>query len=120
MLAVAFFRWWYGPGWRDNADRLRSRLITTYLEFSVPILVRTLFSPWRRIISYGGGSLGERARSVLDNIVSRFVGFGVRLTALLAAVIILGLNVFMGGLWLILWPLIPVAGPILILRGLLG
>ena len=120
MLVVAFFRWWYGPGWRDNAGRLRRRLISTYLEFSVPILVRTLFSPWRRIISYGSGSLGERARAGVDNIVSRFVGTGVRLLALSAAVIILSLNVLLGGIWLILWPLLPVAGPVMIAWGLLG
>jgi hypothetical protein len=120
MLAVAFFRWWYGPGWRDNADRLRNRLITTYLEFSVPILIRTLFSPWRRIISYGGGSLEQRARAVLDNIVSRFVGLGVRLSALLAAIIIMSINAILGGIWLGLWPLLPIAGPALIAWGILG
>lgn len=119
MLIIAFFRWWYGPGWRDNADRLRGRLINTYQEFSVPILMRTLFSPWRRIISYGRGSLEERARATLDNVVSRFVGLGVRLSALIAAVIIMSLNALLGVAWLVVWPLLPVAGPILIVWGLL-
>ena len=119
MLVVAFFRWWYGPGWRDNADRLRARLLTTYLEFSVPILLRTMFSPWRRIISYGQGSIGDRVRAAVDNIVSRFVGLGVRILALLAAVIIISLNIILGSLWLVAWPLLPVAGPLLIAWGLL-
>jgi hypothetical protein len=83
------------------------------------MLARTLFSPWRRIISYGGGSLGERGRAALDNIISRFVGLGVRISALVAAIIIMTLNVIIGGLWLVLWPLLPVAGPLLIAWGLL-
>lgn len=120
MLVVAFFRWWYGPGWRDSADRLRMRLVTTYLEFSVPILVRTLFAPWRRIISYSGGSLSDRARAALDNVISRFVGLGVRLLALTAAIILLTMNLLLGGLWLVAWPLLPLAGPILIAWGVLG
>lgn len=118
MLAVAFIRWWYGAGWRDNADRVSSRLSNTYLEFSVPILMRTLFSPWRRIISYGGGSLGQRAQATLDNIVSRFVGLVVRLSALMAAVALIGMTVLVGSFWLVLWPLLPLAGPLLIIWGL--
>lgn len=119
MLVVAFFRWWYGPGWRDNADRLKGRIKTIYLEFSIPILIRTLFSPWRRIISYGRGSLEERARATLDNIVSRSVGLVVRISALMAAIIMISLNVVLGSAWLVIWPFLPVAGPILIVWGLL-
>ena len=37
MLLVEYFRWWYGPGWRDSANRLQSRLINIYFTFSVPI-----------------------------------------------------------------------------------
>lgn len=119
MLVVAFIRWWYGQGWRENADRLRGRLHNTYLEFSVPILIKTLFSPWRRIISYGRGSLEDRARATLDNIVSRSVGLVVRISALMAAVIIISLNALLGSVWLAIWPLLPVAGPLLLVWGLL-
>ena len=118
MLVRAFFQWWYGPGWRDAGTRLSRRIHQTYLDFSVPILLRTLFAPWRRIITYPGKSIQAQARAVVDNLVSRCVGFVVRLMALTAAFAIITLNFVFGGLLLILWPILPPLGFILIAAGL--
>ena len=119
MLLVAFVQWWYGPGWRDTASRISARIRLTYLTFSVPILIPTMFAPWRRIITYPGRSMGEKFRAVLDNLISRAVGFIVRLFALLAALIIMGGYAIFGGLLLIIWPVVPLLGPALIVGGLL-
>ena len=117
MLLVEYFRWWYGPGWRDSANRLQSRLINIYFTFSVPILLPTMFAPWRRIITPPGKSLGDKVRAGIDNLVSRAVGFGVRLGALLMAMgMIIGTGLI-GGLILLLWPLLPVLGPLLVVVG---
>ena len=118
MLAFAFISWWYGAGWIDNIRRTQDRISFTYHEFSVPILLRTLFSPWRRIISYGGGSLGMRLRAVVDNIVSRFVGLTVRLLALIAALVLMALAAVLGIVTMLAWPLLPLAGPALLVWGL--
>jgi hypothetical protein len=118
MLMVAFLQWWYGPGWRDASDRLLARLHNTYLTFSLPILLKTLFSPWRRIITPAGASLQARFRAVVDNAVSRAVGFTMRLSLLVTALIILSVTSLLGGLILVLWPIIPALGPILIVVGL--
>jgi len=119
MLIAAFVHWWYGPGWRDSARRLSTRLRETYLTFSVPILLRTLVAPWRRIITYPGAGIGERFRAILDNLISRLIGMTVRLLALLLAGLILAAYAILGGLLLVLWPVIPVLGPLLILWGVL-
>jgi hypothetical protein len=119
MLLVAFIGWWYGPGWRDAAAQLNTRLRATFLTFSVPILLRTMFAPWRRIITSPGASLQEKARALLDNAISRAVGFSVRLAALIFASLMLAFYALAGGLLLILWPLLPVLGPVLVVVGLL-
>ena len=119
MLIVAFVQWWYGPGWHDAANRLMTRLHETYLTFSVPILLRTMFAPWKRIITYPGRSIGERSRASLDNLISRVVGLVVRGCALGAALAIMGVYLIFGGALLILWPAIPLLGPILIVGGFL-
>lgn len=119
MLLAAFVQWWYGPGWRDAANRLTARVNQTYLTFSMPILVRTMFAPWRRIITYPGTSMQDRMRAVVDNLISRVVGFMVRLMALTAATILIGVYIIVGGLLLVLWPLIPLLGPALIVGGFL-
>jgi hypothetical protein len=119
MLLAAYIRWWYGPGWRDSAGRLQARLTKTYFTVSVPILLTTMYAPWRRIVSAGGGSLGDRFRAGVDNVVSRGVGFGVRLMALGAACFIMLVTALVGGVILLLWPVIPLLGPALVVGGLL-
>ena len=119
MLLVAFISWWYGPGWRDASAQLKDRLRTTVLTFSVPILLRTMFAPWRRIISPPGSSLQQKARALVDNAVSRAVGFAVRLLALVSAGIIIAVYCIFGGLILVLWPVLPILGPVLIVVGVI-
>ena len=119
MLVVAFVQWWYGPGWRDASRRLFARINETYLYFSVPILLRTLFAPWRRIQTAPGAGLEAIMRAAIDNLVSRGVGSAVRLMALGFAIFLITAYVLIGGLLLILWPVIPLLGPALIVGGLL-
>jgi len=119
MLLVAFLRWWYGPGWRDTASALSERMHHTMMAWSMPILVRTMFAPWRRIITASTGSLDQKLRALVDNLVSRLVGFMVRLAALMAACAMLTCYAVLGGLVLILWPVLPILGPVLIVAGLL-
>jgi hypothetical protein len=78
-----------------------------------------MFQPWRRIITYPGASIGDRMRAVADNLVSRAVGFTVRLMALTAASAIIALYMILGGILLIIWPIIPLLGPVLIVGGFL-
>lgn len=119
MLLMEYLRWWYGPGWRDSGRRLFARLRKTYYSFSVPILLPTMFAPWKRITSYSNGSAGDQLKAGLDNLISRAVGFGVRLCALIAAFAIMGASAAVGGVLLLLWPLLPVLGPLLVVGGLL-
>ena len=118
MLVVAFLQWWYGPGWRDASRRIISKIQDAYLNFSVPILLRTLFAPWRRITSAPGRSFDQKTRAMVDNLVSRAVGFAVRLLALIAACALIAIYALGGGVWLIVWPLLPIFGPALIVAGL--
>lgn len=119
MLVMAFFQWWYGPGWRDTGRRLISFVHTTYLTFSVAALIRTLFAPWKRIIASSNGSLQQKSRSMVDNAVSRAVGFAVRLITLIAALVTIAVASVIGGLILILWPILPLLGPALIVGGII-
>ncbi len=117
MLALAFLQWWYGPGWFRAWNSLGARLKRTYYGFSVPQLSRTLFAPWRRIVSLGGGSLGERMRAMVDNLVSRCVGLVVRLITLFAAAVIIVWWIIIAIGQLVIWPLVPIAAIMLIVRG---
>lgn len=119
MLVASFFMWWYGRGWREVATSFGSRLHGVADAFSAGQLLRTLFAPWRRIITPPGAGLSAKLRAWGDNVVSRAVGFVVRLLVLIAAFVAV---IFVGILTLIeliVWPLMPVAVPVLIVKGLI-
>ncbi len=118
MLVLSFFSWWYGRGWKQVFDSFSPRLRSILNAFSVNQLSRTLFSPWRRIITYPGASLGDKMRAWGDNLVSRVIGFIVRLFVLLGAIIALVVTAIVTVIELIIWPLLPLAVPSLILAGL--
>lgn len=119
MFVMEFVRWWYGPGWvhliRSSGERLRG----VALSFSLPILIRTLFDPWRRIITYGSRSFQESLRALLDNTISRLVGFAVRVIVMIAAVFLMALTGLISLVAIIGWPLLPIVGIGLIIRGFL-
>ncbi len=119
MLMLEYVRWWYGRGWADEISRTKVRLASLGAMFSVGILLRTLFAPWKRIISYPGAGLDAHLRAILDNLVSRAIGFVVRIIVLISAgcmFVLVGAASLVG---IVLWPLAPVAGLALILWGLL-
>ena len=119
MLFLSLFGWWYGHGWAAVATSFGRRMQGVAEAFSVGQLLRTLFAPWRRIISYPGASLGERMRAWSDNAFSRVIGFVVRLFVLLAGGICLLVVGLVTAIETILWPLVPVAVPVCLVWGIL-
>lgn len=107
MLAIAFARWWYGAGWKLVQKNVAVRMQRTLNSFSVPTLARTLFAPWKRIVTSPGAGIGAHARAVVDNAVSRLVGFTIRLIVLISAgVCLVGVGAT-GIAQVALWPFVP-------------
>ena len=113
------FVWWYGNGWTGVLHATRRRLISLGAAFSIATLLKTLFAPWKRIITYPGAGLDAKLRALGDNLISRSVGFMVRIVALLAALVSLVALSVIGLAELIVWPLLPLAAVALIVEGLL-
>lgn len=109
MIVAAFFTWWYGQGWVLVFKNIQRHLHQTAQLFSVATLLTTLFSPWRRIMTYPGASINDHVRAFLDNLVSRAVGFTVRIFVLLAAFVCLIAVSIVAVVEIVTWPLIPVA-----------
>jgi hypothetical protein len=119
MLAIAFIRWWYGQGWTTLNTNARKRMQRTADSFSVPILIRTLFAPWKRIVATPGSGIDAHLRAMGDNIVSRAVGFSVRLFVLgTAGICMLFLGIF-SLIQITLWPLIPVLAVVCVVCGVI-
>lgn len=117
-MLLSFFSWWYGRGWKQVADSFGPRLQNISALFSVNQLLRTLFAPWRRIITYPGASLQDKMRAWGDNMFSRVIGFIIRLFVLLAAGITLLIVGLLTAAELVIWPLLPLAIPGFLIAGL--
>lgn len=108
------FSWWYGAGWRQRAMTVRERLLATMDYFSIDILLRTYFSPFRQI-SAGRveGPLGVKLQAFFDKLISRIIGATVRTFIMLIGVVCIAFQTISGGFILATWvivPLFPVIG----------
>lgn len=114
-IFVLWLTWHFFEASREILKAWRNYLLFNLNYFSIPILLRTFFSPWRRYVwSYGRGFDPSRYFEVaLSNTFSRFIGMVLRsfliLIGLVAEIfiILVGLAIFL--LWLAL-PLFIIGG----------
>lgn len=85
--------------------------------FSIPLLVKTLFAPWRKYkMSYGRGfDIGRYSEAFLSNLIFRILGAIIRIFLIIIGlfleiiIILAGIAVFLG------W----IAGPAILIYGLI-
>jgi len=102
--------WWYSGGLARTAQRVFLRIDGLIDYFSIGLLLKTLFSPFRQI-SAGrvDGPLNIKLQAFFDNIVSRVVGAAVRTIVLIAGTAIIASSMVIGLITLILWTVLPLA-----------
>lgn len=79
--------------------------------FSLPLLLKTFFSPWRRYKwRYPRGfALGEFLNTLISNIFSRFMGALMRIVLIVVGIIFQIFVVLAGAIVFIAWILAPFA-----------
>ena len=121
MAIVGIMLWWYTDGWKQAARNVRARLVSLYDYFSIDILLKTLFSPFRQI-SAGriDGPIAVQIRAFGDRLLSRIIGFVVRSVVMVIGTLAIAAAVVVGGLYLLAWlfvPAIPIGGIIMTMIG---
>lgn len=121
MFLVGILSWWYGDGWRQRLNLLGARIDRINDFFSVGLLARTLFSPFRQI-SAGvvSGPIGVQARALVDQLISRMIGFFVRGFMILLGIVVMILVAVWGIVLVIGWaiiPLFPIIGLVMVAIG---
>jgi hypothetical protein len=109
MFVVGILSWWYSAGWRQRFMMLKERLANTIDYFSIDLLAKTLFSPFRQI-SAGkvNGPLGVKLHAFFDRLISRMIGAMVRSTMIIVGVAAIFLYSAIGVISLLVWAFIPV------------
>ncbi len=118
MLILEFFGWWYTSGWKKLLVEIAGQIKRLWYVFSVPTLLKTLFAPWKRIVTVPGKTLQDRLRAVGDNIISRLVGLVVRIFVIIAAIVVISVVTALGLAVFVIWPLVPPGTIVIFARGL--
>lgn len=121
MVILGMLSWWYSTGWKLRLLRLREKIAATVDYFSIDLLLRTLFSPFRQI-SAGrvDGPLNVKMRAFFDRLISRMIGAMVRMFMIVVGSVAILLHVLVGGITLLAWafvPLAPLIGLVLFISG---
>ncbi len=123
LLVVELLRWWYTDGWARKAHNVRGRIDGALDYFSISLLLKTLFSPFRQI-SAGrvDGPLNIKMRAFVDRLFSRVIGAVVRTLIIIIGLVTILITVVIGAVWLLVWalmPLLPILGVYLSINGVL-
>ncbi len=104
-----YFVWHYSRAFRDVSSFWMNMAWFVMHFFSMPLLLRTLFSPWKRVTTeHSKEGFEDLAETVIFNIMSRVVGSLIRSVLFIMGLITL-LLLFLGYVsFLILWMFLPV------------
>jgi hypothetical protein len=88
-LAVAgdYMVWWYSGGSKRLYLWLSALFGWLNNFFSIKRVFKTLFSPWKRLVGEKKAGLAGFRDFLIDNLVSRFVGFMFRLIVIFIYII---------------------------------
>ena len=119
MAIVYLLSWWYNSGFKQLLLRSARRVTNVFDYFSIDILLKTLFSPFRQIS--GGrvrGGIDIQFRAFLDRLISRLIGAAVRSMTILVGLVTLTLTILVQMIIIVLWivvPFLPFIGLVLML-----
>ena len=109
MFIVGLLSWWYGAGWIAEARRVKERIASVADYFSIGLLVKTLFSPFRQISAGNvNGPLAVKWRAFVDRLISRCIGAMMRTFLIIFGIIAIAAIGVIGCFTLIIWLLVPV------------
>jgi hypothetical protein len=78
-IVLNYFLWWYTEGLERLLKYLKAFVIILADAFSVRIILRTFFQPWKKDISSTEGlSLDKKFQVWIWNLISRFFGMAIK------------------------------------------
>ena len=108
MLIANILQWWYVSGWKIFVSKIFGKLRDIADFFSIGLLLKTLFAPFRQIAAGSvEGALEDRFRAAIDRLVSRCVGAVTRTFIILAGLVAMAATTVAGVASIVIWPLVP-------------
>lgn len=107
---MEFLIWHYSFGVNYYIESWKHQFAWIRHYFSLPLLIRTLFAPWKRMIMYDkkpGFDLDRFFQTLTFNMVSRVVGAMVRITLFFVGIILIVLTGIAGAFGFVFWLIFP-------------
>jgi len=98
-----FFSWWYSGGIKKLFDFLEAVFVFLNNIFSPLILLKTLFSPWKNLVGVPRPGISGLKDWLIDNFISRGVGFFVRIFVFLVFLVFLIFYLIFSFLVILFW-----------------
>jgi len=78
-IIITFFAWWYLEFPKQIFKIFKLATTNLIQSFSVPEILKTFFSTWKRTYnSVAGKSLNDKINALVDNLISRGIGITIR------------------------------------------
>lgn len=109
-MLMAFISWWYSKGWLARAETILDSLEKSIDYFSLSLLIKTWFAPFRQIDAgrLANASLEQRFRKMIDRTFSRIIGAVLRTVVMTVGVFYIALKAIFGLIILIIWLVLPI------------
>ena len=110
MVIISLLSWWYSEGWLEQISLTKRSFIKLADKFSIGMLLRTLFAPFRQIsVGEQAGKTASLASVIADKLISRLVGSVMRLVMVFVGTLALIIYAIISAFRLAGWPLLPLA-----------
>ncbi len=119
-MIVGYFSWHYGRAFRDIFVVWTNLAWFVTHFFSLPLLLRTLFAPWKRVHeAYRRTGLEDLFEAFVLNVLSRIFGACVRLCIIAVGVVALLVSAAMLVATYTFWLFAPLIVPLMFLSGII-
>ncbi|MCR5572429.1 MAG: hypothetical protein K6F57_01495, partial [Candidatus Saccharibacteria bacterium] len=91
-------------------------------SFSISLLVKTLFAPYKQISAYGSGGTSVQAQisDFFDKLLSRVIGFTMRVIIICIGIIVMLVDILVSCIMILLWPLLPILPIVCVILTVVG
>lgn len=116
---ITYFSWWYydEPMYLWRSVKIITKKFLS--SFSVAVLLRTLFDPWKKDVVYlENASLDAQLKAFADNVFSRCIGFVVRLFTIIIGLVLTGIVFVLLLTGFLVWLMLPAIIVILLITGI--
>lgn len=109
MILVGLLKWWYIDGWIDQLSRSKLSMAKMADTFSIGLLMKTWFSPFRQISADDtGNNIQAKLAAFGNRLFSRLIGAFMRSLLIILGTVVLLLLSIINGIKLLMWPIMPI------------